>query len=75
MPVKDVDGGLTFQGFNPRILTDKLPRDQYVSKPFYFGGAQAPVALGLPPRSYSGAASCSSCRMRAVKKLPGIRRK
>jgi|TARA_R110000868_G_scaffold168421_1_gene403150 hypothetical protein len=36
---KDVDGGLVWQGFSPRVQTDRLPKDKYVSLPFYFGGS------------------------------------
>jgi hypothetical protein len=39
MPVKDVDGGLVWKGFDPRVLTGRLPKDTYVSKPFLFGGS------------------------------------
>ncbi len=39
MPVADIDYGLRFQGFSPRIETGRLPRDTYVSKPFLFGGS------------------------------------
>ena len=47
MPVKDVDGGLVWDGYNPRLFTDKLPKEQYVAKPFYFGGSQVPESIGL----------------------------
>jgi hypothetical protein len=62
MPVLDVDGGLNFQGYNPRILTGRLPAQE---KPFYFGGSQVPSSLGL---------SKSGMSMRVVKKLPFIRK-
>jgi hypothetical protein len=41
MPTKDIDGGLTFQGYNPAILkgVKAIPKDTYSSVPFYFGGA------------------------------------
>ena len=39
MPVKDIDGGLTFQGFSPRTITGRLPRETYNSVPFNFGGS------------------------------------
>lgn len=75
MPVKDVDGGLVWQGYDPRLFTGKLPQDKYVEKPFYFGGSQVPTDLGLPKNSYSGTGmSCSQCKMRAIKKLPNIRK-
>jgi hypothetical protein len=61
MPVKDVDGGLVFQGFSPRTLTDRLPRETYTSVPFRFGGsnvrtyvAEAPAlrGAGLPKPAF-----------------------
>lgn len=39
MPVKDIDGGLTFQGFSPRTITGRLPTETYNSVPFEFGGS------------------------------------
>ena len=39
MPVKDVDGGLVWQGYNPSVLNHTTPKNTYVSKPFFFGGA------------------------------------
>jgi hypothetical protein len=39
MPVFDVDGGLTFQGYNPSVLNNKTPKDTYSSVPFRFGGS------------------------------------
>jgi hypothetical protein len=42
MSIVDLDGGLVFQGYNPRILTDRLPREQ---PPFYFGGSQVPTSI------------------------------
>ena len=75
MPVKDVDGGLVWDGYSPRIFTGRLPKEQYVSKPFFFGGSQVPTDLGLSPRSYSGTGmTCPSCKTRVVKKLPSIRK-
>jgi len=47
MPVKDVDGGLVYQGFNPRVITDRLPVDKYITVPFRFGGSN--VRTYLPP--------------------------
>lgn len=45
-------------GFYPKVVAPKKFRVQTESggfqKPFYFGGAQAPVALGLSPASFSG---------------------
>jgi hypothetical protein len=62
MPVLDVDGGLIFQGYNPRILTGRLPAQE---KPFFFGGSQIPSSLGLTK---------SGMTTRLVKKLPFIRK-
>jgi hypothetical protein len=62
MPVLDVDGGLTFQGYNPRILTGRLPARE---KPFFFGGSQIPSSLGL---------SKSEITTKVSKKLPFIRK-
>tara|TARA_R110002126_G_scaffold41650_2_gene121225 strand:- start:461 stop:658 length:198 start_codon:yes stop_codon:yes gene_type:complete len=39
MPVKDIDGGLGFQGFSPRTITGRLPKDTYNSVPMEFGGS------------------------------------
>lgn len=41
MPVKDIDGGLSFQGYNPAVLkgVKAIPKETYNSVPFYFGGA------------------------------------
>lgn len=41
MPVKDVDGGLFFQGYNPSVLkgVKSVPKDAYTAVPFYFGGS------------------------------------
>ena len=53
MPVADIDGGLTFQGYNPKILTGRLPKQE---KPFYFGGNNVPFDLALknqPVKRYS----------------------
>ena len=45
-------------GFNPVVVAPGRFRTQTESgafqKPFLFGGAQAPVALGMPPSSFSG---------------------
>lgn len=75
MPVKDVDGGLVWQGYDPRLFTGRLPQDQYVSKPFYFGGSQVPTDLGMPPSSYSGSGMMSKKHILSkVKKLPSVRK-
>lgn len=47
-------------GYNPKVshpwLSNNIPqmRSNDLQKPFYFGGAQAPISLGLPPNSFSG---------------------
>jgi hypothetical protein len=81
MPFPDIDGGLTFQGYNPRILTDRLPKEQSVSRPFYLGGSQVPVGLNAPQLSSSGRGFATMTHgafrphvKRAIK-VPGIRKK
>lgn len=75
MPVKDIDGGLPWNGYNPRLFSGKLPDEQYVSKPFYFGGSQVPSELGLSKSEYSGTGVTKcSCRLRKLRKLPNIRK-
>lgn len=39
MPVADIDYGLRWQGFSPRVETGRLPRDKYATLPFLFGGS------------------------------------
>ncbi len=39
MPVRDVDAGLVWQGYNPSVLNNKTPKDTYVSVPWRFGGS------------------------------------
>lgn len=41
MPTPDIDYGMKWQGFNPAVLkgVKAIPKDTYVSKPFFFGGA------------------------------------
>ena len=51
MPVPDVDSGMTWQGFSPRVITDRLPKETYQSVPFRFGGSNvrfytSPVTRG-----------------------------
>lgn len=61
MPIADPDGGMIWQGYNPRILSDKMPKDTQISpQPFYFGGSQVPTTLGRHKTS-------------VIKKLPGRR--
>lgn len=75
MPVKDVDGGLVWQQYNPHLFTGKLPQDQYVEKPFFFGASQVPTNLGMSPSSYSGSGMMSKKPIvRSVKKLPSMRK-
>lgn len=40
MPIKDPDGGFVWQGYSPAVLNGvkAIPKDTYVSKPFFFGG-------------------------------------
>jgi hypothetical protein len=47
MPIRDIDGGLVFQGYDPAVLkgAKALPKDTYVSVPFYFGGSQVKTFL------------------------------
>lgn len=74
MPIKDPDGGLVFQGFNPRIITGKLPKDQYVSKPFYQGGSEVPENINISLSSNKTATELhKKSSTRVVKKLPGKR--
>jgi hypothetical protein len=46
-------------GYNPKVSNPNLILPQMKSeifqKPFYFGGSQVPVNLGLPKKVYSGA--------------------
>ena len=71
MPIKDIDGGLNFQGFNPRILTDRLPKEQYVSKPFYFGGSQ--VSESLNKMTLSSQQTSKNLSTKVIKKMAGKR--
>ena len=82
MPVKDVDGGLVWQNYNPRMFNDRLPKEQYASKPFYFGGSEVPVALNAPQMSSQGGSIAAPTQgmlkkpiMRGIMKLPGMRKK
>lgn len=77
MPVKDVDGGLIWKGYNPRLFDDKLPKEQYVSRPFYFGGSQVPVSLGSVQGGTIASATQGMLKkpmMRGIKKLPSMRK-
>lgn len=73
MPIKDVDGGIIWQGYNPHILSGQMPKEQYISKPFYFGGSNIPTDLGLTKSSYSGS-GIKNIRTQVVKKLPLLRK-
>ena len=45
MPVRDVDSGMIWQGYNPSIITHQQAPEPYK---FYFGGSQVPTAdLGI----------------------------
>lgn len=71
MPVKDVDGGLVWQGYNPSVLTNKTPKQE---KQFYFGGSQVPTAdLSLPLNSLPQP-KYHKTKMSVVKKLPSLRK-
>jgi hypothetical protein len=75
MPVKDVDGGLIWNNYNPRMFGDKIPADKYVEKPFFFGGSQVPYQLGLSKTQYSGTSMTNcACRLKSVKKIPNLRK-
>lgn len=81
MPIKDVDGGLNWQGYDPRLFGDKLPQDQYATNRFYFGGSQVPTDLNAPKMSSNmtgqGIASATHGAfrpmLRSIKKLPNMR--
>jgi len=47
MPIKDVDGGLVWNGYFPAVIKGAraLPKETYVSEPFGFGGSQVKTAL------------------------------
>jgi hypothetical protein len=79
MPVKDPDGGLTFQGYDPRLFTGKLPVDQTATKPFYFGGSEVPTDLGIHgsgmrQQTPIGAKSTNPLITSRVHKLPSVRK-
>lgn len=60
MPVYDVDGGLVWRGYDPRLFSKPLPKEQYISKPFYFGGSQVPVFYS---KSMQGTGMMASTQM------------
>lgn len=81
MPVRDPDSGLVWNGYSPRMFNDRLPKEQYVSRPFYFGGSQVPVDLGVPKMSAQGGAIAAATQgmlkkpiTRGIQKLPSIRK-
>lgn len=74
MPIRDVDGGLNFQGFNPRIITGKVAKDQSVSKPFYQGGSEVPEYTNLGLSSNNTTKNLTkNISTRVIKKLAGKR--
>lgn len=74
MPVKDVDGGIIWQGYNPATFGYKQPQE----KPFYFGGSQVPI--GIDPVTAGGSLEIPvpvrprRDILRQVKKLPMMRK-
>jgi hypothetical protein len=70
MPIKDPDGGLNFQNFNPRIITGKVAKDQSVTKRFYQGGSQIPEYINLGLSSNDTSKSSKKISTRIFKKLP-----
>ena len=79
MPIKDPDGGLVWQGYDPRLIAGNLPSDQTATRPFYFGGSQVPTK-GVTDVNLTGGAVARS-RLgtsipitNPVKVLPSIRK-
>jgi hypothetical protein len=64
MPVVDVDGGLNFSNYNPRILTGKLPAEQPI---FYFGGSQVPANLNRQVGTVVGQVALKKIKIRLRK--------
>lgn len=64
MPVKDVDGGLVFQGFSPRTLTDRLPKETYTSVPFRFGASNVRAYIPETPALRGGGLPKPAFRLR-----------
>ena len=73
MPVPDVDGGLNFQGFSPRILTGKLPDDQSAKKPFY-GASEVPYELAVNKQTLPTTLTKFNITSKVVHKLPSVRK-
>lgn len=74
MPIKDVDGGLVWQGYNPSVITERTPAQE---KPFYFGGSQTPTSNYLGPMNSLPQPSIPTVarkRTSVVKKLPSLRK-
>jgi hypothetical protein len=75
MPVKDVDGGMVWQGYNPATFGYKQPHE----KPFYFGGSQVPLEVGMKGSGMAApipsvVAQPKRSVLRQVKKLPMMRK-
>ncbi len=72
MPVKDVDGGMVWQGYNPATFGYKQPHE----RPFYFGGSQVPLEVGMKGSGMSAPIPVRPRRdiLRQVKKLPMMRK-
>lgn len=82
MPIRDLDGGLVWAGYNPSIFSQKTPATQ--QQPFYFAGSQVPLSVG----TMAGKGKDNSCwknqnltglglgfeKCKVVKKLPGLRK-
>lgn len=73
MPVADPDGGLIFQGYDVGVLkgAKALPMDQTATKPFYFGGSEVPVDLGIA-KPIGGTKQFHM--LQKVHKLPSVRK-
>lgn len=67
MPVPDPDGGINFQGYNPKILTG---RSEPPYKPFYFGGSQVPMYLNKINNSNQNPTLRQDPTKKVIKKLP-----
>lgn len=74
MPVLDVDGGLTFQGYNPGVFKSvkALPKDQTATFPFYFGGSEVPMDLGISKQKTQELKK--PLMLQKVYKLPSVRK-
>lgn len=74
MPVVDPDGGLTFQGYDIGTLqgAKRLPVDKTATLPFYFGGSEVPVDLGISKQPTQQLKQ--SLALQKVYKLPSIRK-